>query len=264
MQKAGSLWQYYRDEPALTSAGMITNFSAAENSAFFKFKKKQQQVKQLLVAQKIVEIIVQLKYLSNFWRTLKMPLINCEINLIWTWSEKCVLSNDKKAIAFAITDKRLYVPVATLSTQDNEKLLQQLKSGFKRTINWNIYQSKVAIQAPNPYLDYLIDSSFQGVNQLFVLLFENKDDSTVHTKYYLQTVEIKDCNVMINGQNFLDQLVKNYLRTYDNIQKIAIGQGDYYTTDCLLDYNYFNDYYKMIAIDLSKQHALDADPKAIN
>ena len=82
MQKAGSLWQYYRDEPALTSAGMITNFSAAENSAFFKLKKQKKQVKQLLVAQKIVEIIVQLKYLSNFWRTLKMPLINCEINLI--------------------------------------------------------------------------------------------------------------------------------------------------------------------------------------
>ena len=114
-----------------------------------------------------------------------------------------------------------------------------MKSDFKRTINWNKYQSKVTIQAPNPYLDYLIDPSFQGVNRLFVLSFENQDDVTVHTKYYLPTVEMKDYNVMINGQNFLDQLVKNDLRTY-NIRKIAIGHRDDYTFGCLLDYNYFN------------------------
>ena len=78
--------------------------------------------------------MVTLKYLSNFWRTLEMPLINCEINIILTWSDKCVLSNDLKATAFAITHTKIYVPVITLSTQDNVKLLQQLKSGFKRTI----------------------------------------------------------------------------------------------------------------------------------
>ena len=82
-----------------------------------------------------------------------MPLINCEINLILTWSEKCELFNDKKATPFAITDTKLYVPVVTLSTRDNAKPLQQSKSGFKRTINWNKYQSKVSIQAPNSYLD---------------------------------------------------------------------------------------------------------------
>ena len=116
----------------------------------------------------------------------------------------------------------------------------------------------MTIQAPNPYLDFLIDPSFQGVNRLFVLSFENKDDRKVNTKYYLQTVEIKDYNVMIDGQNFFDQPVK----TYDSIRKIAIGQGDNYAAGCLLYYNYFNNYHKMIA-DLSKRQALDADPEAI-
>ena len=141
--------------------------------------------------------------------------------------------------------------------------MQQLKLGFKRTINWNKYQSKETIEAPNPYLDYLIDQSFQGVNILFVLLFGNTTDRTVHTKYCLPTVEIKDYNVMIDGQNFFDQPVKSNLRTCDNIRKTATGQRDDYTNGCLTDYNYFNNYYKMIAIDLSKQQALDADPKAI-
>ena len=119
------------------------------------------------------------------------------------------------------------------------------------------------MQVLNPYLDFLIDPIFQGVNRLFVLSFENKEDRTVQTKYFLPNVEIKDYNVMIDGTKFFDQSVKNDLRTFDNIQKIAIGQGDDYTTGCLLDYNYFNNYYKMISIDLSKQQALDADSKAI-
>ena len=126
-----------------------------------------------------------------------MPLINCEINLILTWSDKCVLSNDTKATTFAITDTKLYVPVVTLSTQDNAKVLQQLKSGFKKTINWNKYQSKITTQVPNPYLDYLIDPSFQEVNRLSVLSFGITTDRTLHTKCYLPTVEIKDYNIIM-------------------------------------------------------------------
>ena len=92
---------------------------------------------------------------------------------------------------------------------------------------------------------------------------KNTTDKTVHTKYYLPTVEIKDYNVMIDGQNFFDKSVKGNLRTYDNIQKITTGRGDDYTTNCLLDNNYFNKLYKRIAIDLSKQLALDTNPRAI-
>ena len=84
---------------------------------------------------KNVEIIVPLKCLRNFWRTQEMLLIGCEINLILTWSETCIISSVPGAIKFKITDTKLYVPVVTLSTQNNEKLLQQLKSGFKRTID---------------------------------------------------------------------------------------------------------------------------------
>ena len=169
---------------------------------------------------------------------------------------------DAKATTFAVTDTKLYVPVLILSTQGNTKLLQQLKSSFKRTTNWNKYQSKVTTEAPNPYLDYLINPSFQWVNRRFILSFVNNTDRTVHTEYYFTTIEIKDYNVIIDGQNFFDQPVKNDLRTYSNIKKTATSQGDDYKSRCLLYYNYFNKYYKITAKDLSKQQALDADPKA--
>ena len=222
---SGNLWQYYRDEPALTDAGVISNFHATADSASFKFKQKITGVT-YHNGTKNVEIMVPLKYLSNFWKTHEMPFINCQINPILTWSDKCALSNDTKSTTFTITDTKLYIPVVTLSTQDNAKLLEQLKSGFKRTINWNKYDPKVSVRAPNLYLEFLINPSFQEVNRLFVLSFENKNDRTVHTKYYLPTVEIKDCNVMINGRNFFDQPVKNNLITHANTRIIATGQGD--------------------------------------
>ena len=141
--------------------------------------------------------------------------------------------------------------------------MQQLKSGFKRAINWNKYQTKVLTEGVNQYLDFLIDPRFQGVNILFVLSFENEGDRKVHTGYNLPKVETKDYNVLIDGENFFDQPVKNNTRTYDNIRKTSSGQGDEYTTGCLLDYNYFKEHYKMIAIYLSKEQELDCDPKAV-
>ena len=192
-----------------------------------------------------------------------MPLINCEVNLILTWSSTCVITNSNEAGAFVITDTKLYVPVVTLSTQENTKFFQQLKSGFKRAINWNKYLSKPELLAQNPNLNHLIESSFQGVNRLFVLAFENDNHRTTHDRYYLPNVEIKKYNIMINGENFFDQPIKNNKVTYDNIRKIATGQGDDYATGSLLDYPYLADTYKIIAVDLSKQQALDADPGAI-
>ena len=207
-----------------------------------------------------------LKYLSNFWRTLETPLIYCEVNLILTWSSTCVLiatNVQNQAAIFEITDTKLYVPVVTLSTQENTKFLQQLNSRFKRVINWNKYLSKSELLAQYPNLNPLVEPSFQGGNRLFILEFENDNDRTSDDEYYLLTVEIKDYNIMINGENFFDQPIKNNKVTYDNIRKIATGYGDDYTTGCLLDYPYFTDTYKMIAVDLSKQQALDADPRAI-
>ena len=164
---------------------------------------------------------------------------------------------------FAVKEANLYVPVVTLSTQDNAKLLPQLKSDFKRTITWNKYLAKPELLARNANLNHLIEPSFQGVNRLFVLAFENDAQRTSNKRYYIPNVEIKDYNVMIDGKNFFDQPVKNDKVTYENVRKIATSQGDDYTTGCLLDYIYFKKYYKMIAIDLSKHQALDADPKAI-
>ena len=169
-----------------------------------------------------------------------MSLINCEINLILSW--------------FAITETKVHVPVVTLSTRDNAELLMQLKSGFKRTINQNKYISKPELLAQNPNLNHLVEPSFQGKNRLFGLAFKNDVQSTGNKKYCLPNVEIDDYNVMIDGRNFFVQPVKNNKIRYENIR---------YETGCLLDYLYFNKNYKMIAKDLSKQHELDADPKAI-
>ena len=182
------------------------------------------------------------------------------------WSKKCFLVAGTAANQipdFKIIDTKLYLPVVTLSTQDNIKLVKQLESGFKRTINWNKYLSKTTNQVKNRYLDFLIDSSFQGVNRLFVLLSKAENVRESYKQYYLPTVEIKGCNVIIDGKSFFDQPIKNDLKTYDNIRKIATGQGDDYTTGFFLGYLYLKTYYELIAIDLSKQQKIDADPKAI-
>ena len=161
-----------------------------------------------------------------------MPLINCEVNLILTWSSTCVITKSSGAGTFAITDTKLYVPAVTLSTQENTKFLQQLKSCFKRVINWNKCLSKPELLAQNPNHNHLVEPSFRGVNRLFVLVFENDDNRTTHNTYYLPNVEIKDYNIMINGENFFDQPIKNNKVSYDNIRKIATGQGDDYSAAC--------------------------------
>ena len=261
----GSLWKYCKDIPARNANDDIVIFADGNTTDSFNFKAKITSRTEN-DGTKDVEIMVPLKYLSNFWRTLEMPLINCEVNLILTWSSTCVLiatSIPNQNATFAITDTKLYVLVVTLSTQENTKFFQQLKSGFKRVINWNKYLSKPELLAEDPNLNHLVEPSFQGVNRLFVLAFENDDDRTSDDEYYLPTIEIKDYNIVINGENFFDQPIKNNKVTYDNIRKVATGQRDDYTTGCLLDYPYFSNTYKMIAVDLSKQQALDADPRAI-
>ena len=167
-----------------------------------------------------------------------MSLINCETNLILTWSANCIIVSTNVAnqnATFVITDTKLYVPVVTLPTQDNAKLLQQLKSGFKRVSYWNKYLSKPELLGQHPSLNYLVEPSFQGVNRLFILAFEGDTQITNAKGYYLRNVERKDYNVTINGENFFDQPIKNNKITYANIRKIATSQGNDYTTGCLLD-----------------------------
>ena len=157
------------------------------------------------------EIAVPLKYLSNFWKTLDIPLINCEASLTLTWSANCVVTSLEKRLVTAaqgdnpavydnsptgtkldITDTKFYVLVVTLSTENDNKLLEQLKIGFKRTIKWNKYRSEMSNQARNNNLNYSIDPTLTNVNRLFVLPFENETDRTSFKKCYIPTVEIKD------------------------------------------------------------------------
>ena len=268
------MWNYYRDEPNSGVGGHNNNVNySIKDSKSCDYKTNITGKLEGINKTKDVEIVVPLKYLSNFWRTLNMPLINCEINLILTWSENCVLTskatrdanlNAHPAVAainnptnatFKITDVKLYVPVATLSTENDKTLLEQLRTGFKRTIKWNKYRSEMTNQTKNNNLNYLIDPTFTKVNRLFVLSFENENDRTSFSKYYVPNVQIKDFNVLIDRKSFFDMPVKNEEETCKQI--IEMRRNNDYTAGNLLDYEYFSKHYKLIAIDLSKQTELE-------
>ena len=208
---SGSLCQYCKNIPTVNNNNAVVDCTNNNLTDSFNFKVK-------VASQtgndgaKNVEIMVPIKYLSNFSRTLKIPLINCEVNLILTWPENCLIVSTDVAgqnVIFAITDTKLYVHVITLSQQDNAKLLQQLKSGFKRVTNWNKYLSKPELFARNPNLNHLVEPSFQGINKLLVLAFENDPQRMSAKRYYIPTVQLKDYNIIINGKNFFDQPIKN-------------------------------------------------------
>ena len=132
-----------------------------------------------------VEIAVLLKYLRNFWRTLQIPLINCKVTLNLTFSTNCVIPEVDRVTTFAIINAKRYVPVVTLSTQCNAKLLHQLKPRLKKTNDWNKYLPRVPTKAQSRYWDFIISPSFQGVNRLFLSLFENDEDREGHTGHCL-------------------------------------------------------------------------------
>ena len=143
------------------------------------------------------------------------------------------------------------VPVVTYSAENDNKLLEQLKTGFKRTIKWNKYRSEMSNQTKNNNLKYLIDSTFTNVNRLLTLSFENEYDRTSFSKYYVPSVEIKDFHVLIDGKPFFEIPVRNKEEAYQAI--IEMSKNNDHTTGNLSDYEYFRDHYRLIAIDLSKQ-----------
>ena len=141
-----------------------------------------------------------------------------------------------------------------MSIQDNTKLLEQVDSGFERKVIWNKYFiPKPELLKKIPNFNHLVEPSFKRVNRLFV---ENDAQRTSHSGYYIPNVELKTYNVVIDGKKFFDQPVKDIKVTYEKSIKITTGQEDHYTTDCLLDYPYFKDNYKIIVVDLSKQNDL--------
>ena len=218
-----------------------------------------------------VKLVVPLKYVSIFFRSLEMPLVNCKIDLELTWHKDCMISSVNAAagqvVSFMITNTKSYVPAVT-----------------RRSIYWNQYVSKpITEQAANKtgITRFALDAAFQGVNRLFILAFEDTraDEAAAapaplnlvanrvirdsFRKYFVPRVDITSYNVLIDSKNFYDQPINDSIKKYEEIRKIATGKGDSYATGCLLDYEYFKNNYQLIAVDLSKQRELDADPRAI-
>ena len=263
----GSLWQFKRDE--ITNNADVTN----DNAPSFKYKTNLFGNTENNGTKNGVKIAVSLKCLSNFWRSLEMPLINCKVEVSLKWYERCLLTAANTA-TFTITDAKFYVPIVTLSIEDNSKLTKLLNEGFKRPIYWNEYKvtpnKTVELAAVNDvkYIIELSDSSCQGVKRLFVLAYNNTaGDNQVsvdsYKKYFLPTVKIHNYNIEIDGRNFYDKPINDSIKQYDEVRKISTGPSDDYTTGCLLDFAYFEKNYRLLAADLSKQKVLHADSRAI-
>ena len=147
------------------------------------------------------------------------------------------------------------VPVVTLSAENDNKLLEQLKIGFKRTIKWNKYRLEMSNQTINNNLNYLIDPTLTNVKRLFVLSFGNEADRSYFSKYYVPKIETKYFNVLTDGKQLFEIPVKNKEEAYEQI--IEMNKNNDYTTGYLLNYEYFKYHYQLIAIDLSKQIKLE-------
>ena len=275
---SATLYQYKRDEPP--EANVIDDLTA-DNSSSFKYKIKlvgnvtEVDGDAAGVRRLNVKVVVPLKYLSNFFRSLDMPLINCKIKINLTWKKECVLStldddaaNPENNAVFVIGDTKLYVPVVTLSKEDNKDFIEQQNKGFQRSIYWNEYKTKgVTENADADNFKYMsLDPSFQGVNRLFVMAYNSANGQPTtdgRKQYYLPRIDLNKYNVIIDGRNFYDNPIECDIEKYRELKKVMIGKGEDYTTGSLLDFNYFKKHYKLVAVDLSKQKELDADPRAI-
>ena len=284
----GLLYNYYRDE--LNDDANLNNF--ANNNVFssnaFKYKTKitgntynigadEAGYDANKVGTQKIELAIPLKYLGNFWRALNMPLNSCEVSLELKWNKSCIITSLQEVqidagppavnatptgASLAINDCKLYIPVVTLSKDDKIKLLTNLKSGFTREIIWNKYRSQMTTEAINNNLNILIDSTFTNVNRLFVLAYEqNNNNRQSFSRFYLPNVMVKDYNVIIDELAFFDLPIKTEEEAYDKI--IDIRRNNEYTTGYLLDYDYFKKYYKLIAVDLSKQQVLQENEDLI-
>ena len=268
---SATLYQYKRDEPPEDDA--IADLKA-DNSGSFKYEiKLLGNVTEVAgnaagVKRLNVKIVVPIKYLSNFFRSLEMPLINCKIKLNLTWKKECVLSTGDGDAAFIINDTKLYVPVVTLSKEGNKDFIEQQNKGFQRSIYWNEYKTKeINEDADANVFKYInLHPPFQGVNRLFAMVYNRANCQPTRNgrrKYYLPRIDLEKYNVFIDGRNFYDNPIESDIEKYRELKKVMIGKGEDYTTGSLLYFNYFDKHYKLVAVDLSKQKELDADPRAI-
>ena len=281
----GSLYNYYRDK--LSDDADDNNFDniKVDNSNTFKYKNKitgntynvdadAQGYDVNKDGTQEVELAIPLKYLGNFWRALNIPLISCEVSLELKLDKNCIITsleqrdigggnrhNAATSATLSITNCKLYVPAVTLPKDDEIKLLNNLKSGFKREIIWNKYRSQMTTEAINNNLNILKDPTFTNVNRLFVLAYQTANDRQSFSQFYLANVIVKDYNVIIDKLAFFDLPIKTEEEAYE--KTIDISRNNGYTTGNLLDYDYFKKYYKLIAIDLSKQQVLQGNKDLI-
>ena len=264
---SATLYQYKRDEPP--EANGIDNLTVGNSNSFkYNVSLLGNPIVADNIAKKGVKVVVPLKYLSNFFRSLEMPVINGKIRLNLTWKKECVLSTDAGNAVFIINDTKMYVPLVTLSKGDNKDFIEQQNKGFQRSIYWNEYKTKeINKNADANVFKYInLDPYFQGANRLFVTVYNrvdgqpNRDDQR---EYYLPRIDLNKYNVIIDGRNFYDNPIESDIEKYRELKKVMIGKGEDYTTGSLLDFDYFKKHYKLVAVDLSKQKEFDADSRAI-
>ena len=231
---SATLYRYKRDEPP--EADAVADLTA-NNSDSLKYKiKLLGNVTEVAgdaagVRRLNAKVVVPLKYLSNVFRSLEMPLIICKIKLNLTWKKECVLSTGAGEAVFIINDTK--------------------------SIYWNEYKTKkINENADANVFKYInLDPSFQGVNRLFFLAYNRADGKPTRNgqrKYYLPRNSLNKYNVIIDGTNFCDNPIESGIEIYRELKKVMIGKGEDYTTGSLLDYNYFDKHYKLVAVDLSK------------
>ena len=248
---SATLYQYKRDEQP--EGDPIPNL-AVDNSSSFKYRVNLlgNPVLDGAIAKINVKVVVPLKYLSNSFRSLEMPLINCKIKLDLTWKNEFVLSTDAGDAVFIINDTKMYVPVVTLSKEDNKDFIEQENKGFQRSIYWNEYKTKELVikdADANNFKYIALNPSFQGVNRLFVMAYNklaaaNNNHFIRNSKrvYYLPRNDLKKHNVAIDGRNFYDNPIGSDIEKYRELKKVMIEKGEDYTTGSLLDYDYFKKY----------------------
>ena len=215
-----TLYQYKRDQPPEDDA--VADLTV-DNSSSFKYKVSLlgNPVLDGNITKRSVKVVVSLKYLSNIFRSLEMPLINCKIKLNLTWKKECVLSTDDGNAVFIINDTKLYVPVVTLSKEDNKDFIEQQNKGFQRSIYWNEYKTKEIYDYAdaNEFKYVNLDPSLQGVNRLFVMAYNRANGQptrNMQQKYYLPRIDLEKYNVIIDGKNFYDNPIESILKNIEN------------------------------------------------
>ena len=215
---------------------------------------------------KNAKIIVSLKYISSFFRSLELPLINTKVYTELNYTKTSVISDNDGASNFKITKTELHAPVVTLKAEDNNKFHQLLDTDFKRTVYWNEYKSKIEtisqVVDDHNYKITFLDTKIPVVNRLFVSAFPNAPVKNSHRQYFLPSLNINDYNVFIDGRNFHDQNISNNFKKYKELRKVMTGRGEDYTTGSLLHHDYWKNNHKLICCNLSKQKLLDSNPKA--